>query len=73
MASPKTPDEKKKSPAVKSLEREKRRQKHEADVREEELDEGLEDTVRWYVDNYAWVEGIRTRGFHSDRLGLVKA
>ena len=44
MASPKTPDEKKKSPAVRSLEREKRRQKHEADVREEELDEGLEDT-----------------------------
>ena len=37
------------------------------------LDKGLEDTVRWYVDNYAWVEGIRTRGFHSDRLGLVKA
>ena len=35
MASPKTPDEKKKSPAVKSLEREKRRQKHEADVRED--------------------------------------
>ena len=44
MASPKKPDEKKKSPAVKSLEREKRRQKHEADVREEELEEGLEDT-----------------------------
>ena len=44
MASPKTPDEKKKSPAVKSLEREKRRQKHEADVREEDLDEGLEDS-----------------------------
>ena len=34
---------------------------------------GLEDTVRWYVDNYGWVERIRTRGFHSDRLGLVKA
>ncbi len=44
MASPKTPNEKKKSPAVKSLEHEKRRQKHEADVREEELEEGLEDT-----------------------------
>jgi dTDP-glucose 4,6-dehydratase len=29
--------------------------------------------VRWYVDNYGWVEGIRNRGFHSDRLGLVKA
>jgi dTDP-glucose 4,6-dehydratase len=37
------------------------------------LDKGLEDTVRWYVDNYGWVEGIRNRGFHSDRLGLVKA
>ena len=37
------------------------------------LDAGLEGTVRWYVDNYAWVERIRGRGFHSDRLGLVKA
>lgn len=37
------------------------------------LGEGLEDTVRWYVDNYGWVERIRERGFQSDRLGLVKA
>jgi dTDP-glucose 4,6-dehydratase len=37
------------------------------------LDAGLEDTVRWYVDNYGWVERIRERGFHSDRLGLVTA
>lgn len=37
------------------------------------LDAGLEATVRWYVDNYGWVERIRDRGFHSDRLGLVKA
>jgi dTDP-glucose 4,6-dehydratase len=37
------------------------------------LEEGLEDTVRWYVENWAWVEGIRERGFHSERLGLVKA
>jgi dTDP-glucose 4,6-dehydratase len=37
------------------------------------LEAGLEDTVRWYVDNYGWVERIRERGFHSDRLGLVKA
>ena len=44
MASPKKPDEKKKSPAVKSLEREKRRQTHDADMREEELEEGLEDS-----------------------------
>jgi dTDP-glucose 4,6-dehydratase len=35
--------------------------------------EGLEDTVRWYVDNGAWVDGIRQRGFQSERLGLVKA
>jgi len=34
---------------------------------------GLEDTVRWYVDNRAWVDGIRERGFQSERLGLVKA
>lgn len=44
MASPKTPNGAKKSPAVKSLEREKRRQKQDADLKEEELDEGLEDT-----------------------------
>jgi dTDP-glucose 4,6-dehydratase len=37
------------------------------------LEAGLEDTVRWYVDNYGWVERIRERGFHSERLGLVKA
>ena len=37
------------------------------------LGEGLEDTVRWYVDNYSWVERIRERGFQSERLGLVKA
>ena len=44
MASPKTPASAKKSPAVKSLEREKRKQKKDADEREEELEEGLEDT-----------------------------
>ena len=37
------------------------------------LGEGLEDTVRWYVDNYSWVERIRERGFQSERLGLVTA
>lgn len=44
MASPKTTDDAKKSPAVKSLEREKRTQKRNANDREEELDEGLEDS-----------------------------
>ncbi|MFN3520995.1 MAG: dTDP-glucose 4,6-dehydratase [Phenylobacterium sp.] len=37
------------------------------------LDDGLEDTVRWYVENRAWWDGIRARGFHSERMGLVKA
>jgi hypothetical protein len=44
MASQKTPDSAKQSPAVKSLEREKRKQKRETDLGEEELEEGLEDT-----------------------------
>jgi dTDP-glucose 4,6-dehydratase len=38
-----------------------------------QLLEGLEDTVRWYVDNRDWIDGIRRRGFQSERLGLVKA
>jgi dTDP-glucose 4,6-dehydratase len=38
-----------------------------------DLADGLEDTVRWYVENRAWWQGIRDRGFHSERLGLVKA
>lgn len=37
------------------------------------LEAGLEDTVRWYVENRGWVERIRERGFHSERLGLVSA
>jgi len=37
------------------------------------LEAGLEDTVRWYVDNRDWVQRIRERGFTSERLGLVGA
>jgi len=37
------------------------------------VDQGVESTVRWYVENRAWWDGIRQRGFHSERLGLVKA
>ena len=37
------------------------------------LEEGLEATVRWYVENKNWVQAIRERGFQSERLGLVKA
>jgi dTDP-glucose 4,6-dehydratase len=37
------------------------------------LDEGLEHTVRWYLDNPGWWGRIRERGFSGDRLGLVPA
>jgi dTDP-glucose 4,6-dehydratase len=37
------------------------------------LEAGLDETVRWYVENFDWVQRIRERGFHSERLGLVKA
>lgn len=36
------------------------------------LAEGMAETVAWYVDNRAWIEGVRQRGFQSERLGLVK-
>jgi hypothetical protein len=44
MASPKISNDAKTTPAVKSLEREKRKQKQDTDLREDELEEGLEDT-----------------------------
>ena len=44
MAGPEKPDKAKKSPAVKSLEKEQRKQKQDADLKEEELEEGLEDS-----------------------------
>jgi dTDP-glucose 4,6-dehydratase len=37
------------------------------------LEDGLDATVRWYVENKDWVQAIRDRGFHSERIGLVKA
>jgi dTDP-glucose 4,6-dehydratase len=37
------------------------------------LEAGLEDTVRWYVENRAWWLAIRERGFESERLGLIRA
>lgn len=46
MANPKTPNNAKKSPAVKSLERERAKQPHQSPKEEmdEELEEALEDT-----------------------------
>jgi dTDP-glucose 4,6-dehydratase len=37
------------------------------------LAEGLESTVRWYVEHRDWMQRIRDRGFRSDRLGLLRA
>jgi len=34
------------------------------------LEEGLARTVSWYLDNSAWIEGVRARGFDGARLGL---
>ncbi len=37
----------------------------------ESLDSGLRQTVRWYCDNRAWWEPIRSRVYHGERLGLA--
>jgi dTDP-glucose 4,6-dehydratase len=37
------------------------------------FDEGVERTVRWYLDNAAWWQAIRARGFAGQRLGLGRA
>jgi dTDP-glucose 4,6-dehydratase len=33
---------------------------------------GLEQTVRWYLDNRAWWEPLRTRVYGGERLGLLE-
>ncbi|MFT4253140.1 MAG: dTDP-glucose 4,6-dehydratase [Caulobacter sp.] len=35
------------------------------------VEEGLERTVRWYLDNDAWWETIRAKGFAGQRLGVT--
>jgi dTDP-glucose 4,6-dehydratase len=37
------------------------------------LAEGLEATVRWYLDNGGWWERIRARGHKTERLGLGRS
>jgi dTDP-glucose 4,6-dehydratase len=37
------------------------------------FDEGLERTVRWYLDNPGWWRRVRERGFAPERLGLAAA
>ncbi|HUZ75058.1 MAG TPA: dTDP-glucose 4,6-dehydratase [Stellaceae bacterium] len=38
----------------------------------ETLESGLRKTVRWYLDNRAWWEPIRTGVYHGERLGLER-
>jgi dTDP-glucose 4,6-dehydratase len=37
------------------------------------LEEGLERTVRWYLENGPWLDGIRSRNYDGERLGLGRA
>jgi dTDP-glucose 4,6-dehydratase len=36
------------------------------------LERGLDSTVGWYLDNRAWWQAIRARGYAGERLGLVR-
>jgi dTDP-glucose 4,6-dehydratase len=35
------------------------------------LEDGLEQTVRWYLDNEDWWQGIRAKRYSGERLGLA--
>ena len=37
---------------------------------EETFDTGLRKTVRWFLDNRAWWERVRSGGYRGERLGL---
>ncbi len=37
---------------------------------DETFETGLERTVDWYLANTQWVEAVRARGYHGERLGL---
>ena len=37
---------------------------------EETFETGLAQTVDWYLSNAHWVEAVRARGYHGERLGL---
>ncbi len=36
------------------------------------LDEGMRQTVAWYLKNAWWTDAIRARGFNAERIGLAK-
>ncbi|QIN84232.1 dTDP-glucose 4,6-dehydratase [Rubrobacter tropicus] len=37
---------------------------------EETFESGMEKTVRWYLENREWCEGVLSRGYRQERLGL---
>ena len=37
---------------------------------EETFESGMEKTVRWYLENREWCEGVVSRGYRQERLGL---
>jgi dTDP-glucose 4,6-dehydratase len=37
-----------------------------------DFESGLEETVRWYVENRSWWEPLRHRGYQGERLGLLE-
>jgi dTDP-glucose 4,6-dehydratase len=39
----------------------------------ESFESGLRKTVRWYVDNRPWWQGILGRGYKAERVGLAQA
>jgi dTDP-glucose 4,6-dehydratase len=38
---------------------------------QEDFESGIEKTVRWYLDNPGWWQGLRQRVYGGERLGLV--
>lgn len=38
-----------------------------------DLDQGLADTVDWYLENQDWVDAIKARGHKNERIGLSAA
>jgi len=36
------------------------------------FEEGIEKTVRWYLENPAWCEAVQRKGYTGQRLGLAK-
>ena len=35
------------------------------------FDQGLRDTVRWYIDNRPWWERVRSGAYRGERLGIA--